>query len=329
VSDLNSPLEKVAILLLSLGEDLAGEILQKLPRADAQKIVQTLIRLRNVDRNIVQEIQEEFQGLLATKDKHLPDGASFAKQLIKNRFDPNTASKLMESIPSEIPKSFREAELVDSKQLYQFLNREHPQTIALILGHLSPKKSGEIVGLMHPQVRSDVLLRLATLQEVDEKVLAELDQTLSQLLAEARRSVTRKLGGPTKTAQILTFLSAQQRNELMTQMESKSIELANEVRAGLFTFDDIIKLDRQDVEKLIAKVSPQDLELALRKCTEAVANLFFSAMSERRAEQFRENIASTKPVPIVKVAESQRRIAALASEMIASGHLRDPMEEAV
>lgn len=322
-------LEKVAILLLSLGEELAGEILAKLPRNEAQQIVQALSKLRNVDHATVHGIQDEFRSLLIEKSPQLPEGAAFVKRVLKRTFDDSTSARFLDSLPRDIPQSFKDAELVDSKQLHRLLSREHHQTIALILGHLSPRKSSEIISFMHPQTRSDVLLRLATLQEVDHQVLDDLDKTLSQMLVEANKSATRQLGGPAKTAQILTFMSAEQRKDLLTQIESTSAQLAGEVKAGLFTFEDIAKLDRLDVEKIIAKAQPQDLELALRKCSEILVELFFSAMSERRAEQLKENIASTKPVALTKVVEAQRKIAALASELIASGQLRDPMEEAV
>lgn len=330
MSDHQNSLEKVAILLLSLGEELAGEVLSKLPRSEAQKVVQTLIRLRNVDRQTAIKIQQEFAEMLISDRSHaLPDGAAFAKRVIGKSFDQDTAAQMISHLPPEQPQSFQEAELVDSKQLWRILSLEHPQTIALILANLSPKKSGEIVGLMHPQTRTDILVRLANIREIDQKALQDLDETFSKVLAHAKNSNSRQLGGPGKTAQILAFLNSEQRKHLLSEIESTSAELANEVKAGLFTFEDISKLDRTDVEKLLAKISPQDLELALRKCPEFLSELFFSAMSERRADQLRENIASTKPVPMTKVSESQRRIAAVAAELISSGQLRDPMEDAV
>ncbi len=325
-----SPLEKVAILMLSLGEDLAGELLTQLPREQAQKIVQTLVRLQNVDHQTAKQIQAEFSSLLTqSSNQKLPNGSSFASRVIQSAFDQDVAAQVMAQLPKETAQCFRDAELIDSKQLFRLLSLEHPQTIALILAHLSAKKSGEVVSFMHPQTRGDILLRLATIQEADQKALHELEQTLSKIIAECRKSNSKQLGGPSKTAQILAFMNPEQRKQLLTEIETKSAALAEEVRAGLFTFEDIAKLDRLDVEKLLAKITPQDLELALRKCPESLAALFFSAMSERRAEQLKENIASTKPVQIAKVTEAQRKIAATASELIATGQLRDPLEEAV
>lgn len=330
MSERYSPLEKVAILMLSLGEDLAGELLTQLPREQAQKIVQTLARLQNVNHQTAKQIQEEFSSLLLQSSMHqLQNGSTFAKRVIQSAFDQDAAARLMTHIPKEPAQCFRDAELVDSKQLFRLLSLEHPQTVALILAHLSPKKSGEVVSFMHPQMRTDILLRLATIQEIDEKSLHDLEQTLSKIISDSHKSNSKQVGGPSKTAQILAFMNPEQRKQLLTEIETKSVTIADEVRAGLFTFEDIVKLDRLDVEKLLAKITPQDLELALRKCPEPLVALFYSAMSDRRAEQLKENIASTKPVQITKVTEAQRKIAATASELIASGQLRDPLEEAI
>lgn len=324
-----SNIEKIAILLMSLGEDLASELIRKLPPSDAQKILHTLSRMGRVDQETTIEVQNEFQDLLTGHKSGLPDGASTARRIISRAFDAETGAKFAQSFPREIPQSFRDAELVDSKALWQILNKEHPQTVALILGHLSPKKSGEIVTHMHPSIRADILLRLATLNEIDPSVLDDIDEVLSKALEQARQRSTHRLGGPKKAADILTLLGTDQRRELLSQIESNSPELASEVRAGMFTFEDLHKLDRQDMEKLLRKMQPQDLEIALRKCPDSIANLFYSAMSERRAEQMRDDIAAAKPVSTAKIAEAQRRIAALAAELIAGGEIKDPMDEAV
>ena len=115
----------------------------------------------------------------------------------------------------------------------------------------------------------------------------------------------------------------------MSRVEEKDPELAEEIKKLMFTFEDLQKLDRADIEKLLRKVQQQDLEIALRKCPVPVSEIFYAAMSERRAEQIRDNIAAGKPVPIAKIAEAQMKIAAIASELIANGEIRDPMDEAV
>jgi flagellar motor switch protein FliG len=319
--------QKIAILLLSLGEDLAAELLSKLPKDDVRDIAEAMVRLRYVDKDMVNSIQDEFIKTIEPKDNvGISDLQSLTRRILQRSL-PN--SELITQTTSHDLKSFHEAEKLDGKVLWRLISTEHPQTITLILAHLSPKKSSELLTNMHPQIRTDILLRLATLQDVDRQSLQDLDVALSAIIQRARQNPTQQRGGPEKTAKILAFLSPEHRKHLVSEMESKSSELANAVKANLFTFEDIVKLDRFEVEKLIAKIQPQDLELALRKCSPAITELFFSSMSERRAAQLKETIATTKPAPISKVTEAQRNIASLATEMIASGALRDPLDEVV
>lgn len=324
-----SQIEKVAVLLMSLGEDLASELIQKLPQADAQKILKTLSKLGRVDQQTALEIQNEFQELLTSPTNSLPDGASSARRIISKAFDAETSRKLSEGLPRKTPQSFLDAEHVDAKILWQLLSKEHHQTIALILAHLSPKKAGDIVSFMHPSIRGDVLVRLATLKEIDPSVIDDIDEVLSKALEQAKHRNTHQLGGARKTAEIISLFASDQRRDILAQLENKSPEIASEVKAGMFTFEDLQKLDRADIEKLLRKVQQQDLEIALRKCPVPVSEIFYAAMSERRAEQIRDNIAAGKPVPIAKIAEAQMKIAAIASELIANGEIRDPMDEAV
>ena len=324
-----SQTEKVAILLLSLGEDMASELIQKLPKPEAQRVLQTIAKIRQVDQETIIQIQGEFQSLLQSFKQPTVDGAEAARRIISKAFSAEDGAKFSEALPRQIPQSFRDAELVDGKALWQILSKEHPQTIALVLGHLSAKKAGELAGQMPSEVRAEVLSRLANLNEIDPSVLDDVDEVLSKAIEQARQRGTQRVGGPRKTAEILAQLGAAQRQELLSDFEGRSPELAADIKAGMFTFDDLRKLDRAAFEALIKEIPQPDLEVALRRCDEAIAGLFYAAMSSRRAEQFKENLAAGKPLSVSKIDEAQRNIAATAAALIEKGDIRDPMDEAV
>ena len=324
-----SQTEKVAILLLSLGEDLASELIQKLPRAEAQRVLQTIARIRQVDQETITQIQDEFQSLLQTFKQPTVDGADAARRIISKAFSAEEGADINASLPRPIPQSFLDAELVDAKALWLILSKEHPQTIALIMGHLSAKKSGELAGQMPPEERAEVLSRLAQLNDIDPSVLDDVDEVLSKAIKYARQRASQRVGGPRKTAEILTHLNNEQRQAILSDIESRTPELAAEVKSGMFTFDDLRKLDRVAFEALLKAIPQADLETAMRRCDDTIANLFYGAMSSRRAEQFKENIAAGKPCPVSKIEDAQRKIAAAAAELIAKGEIRDPLDEAV
>lgn len=324
-----SQVEKIAILLVSLGEDMASELLQKIPREDAARILQAMTSLGRVDQSIVAQVQSEFKELMAVFKGDSQDGAEAARRIIQKSFSAEDAVSILKSLPRPLPKSFRDAERVDGKILWQILRKEHPQTIALILGHLSAQKAGEISRHMSGDLRTEVLIKLAKTTEVDPVLLDEIDEVLSTAIAAARRHSQLNLGGSKRVAEILTQLDPQQRQKILSEIEVSSDELGSIIRAGMFTFEDIQKLARSDIEVLLRSVDGNELEIALRRCSQSVAEAFFGAMSERRAEQVRDNIASAKPMPVAKISEAQRKIAAKASELIEKGTLMDPLDEVV
>jgi len=324
-----SQVEKVAILLLSLGEDLASELLQKLGREDAQRILNAMSSLGRVDQAVISQVHHEFKDLITSFQQKTPDGAEAARIIIQKTFVAEDAALILQSMPRPTPKSFRDAERVDGKILWQILRKEHPQTISLILGYLSSKKASEITKHMPETLRSEVLLKLATITEVDPVLLDEIDEVLSNAIAAAKRHHQLNLGGSKRAAEILAQLDPTHRQKLLSDIEATSPELSAGIRAGMFTFEDIRKLSRTDVEILLRSVDSTDLEIALRRCSNEVAASFFAAMSERRAEQVKDNISAAKPVPVNKITDAQRKIAAIASELIEKGTLMDPLEEAV
>ena len=321
--------DKVAILLISLGEDLAAELLQKLPKADAQRVVQAMTRLGRVDPSLVQSLQVEFQSLLASFKSSLPDGSDAARRIVGKAFTEEDSNQLLKNLPRAVPQSFHMAEQVDTKALWQVLQQEHPQTLAVILGHLSAKKSGELTKLMPLDLRTEVLSRLAKTKDIHPDALDAIDEVLGKAIESARLRATQSLGGARKTAEILAQLAPAQRQELLSRLEQSSPPVAAEVRAGLFTFDDLVKLKPKDFEALLKTIAPADLEIALRRCPEPIAKLFYAAMSSRRAEQMQENIAASKQVSVAKIDEAQRKIAAIAVGLIESGTILDPLDEVV
>lgn len=324
-----SQVEKIAILLVSLGEDLASELLQKLPRDDASRILQAMSSLGKVDQSAMNQIQSEFKDLMAIFQGDVHDGAESARRIIHKSFSTEDAANILKTLPRPLPKSFRDAERVDSKILWQILRKEHPQTIALILGHLSAQKAAEISRQMSGELRTEILVRLAKTTDVDPVLLDEIDEVLSNTLATARRHSQLNLGGSKRAAEILAQMDPQHRQKILAELDGAAPDLSGTIRAGMFTFEDIQKLSRPDIEILLRSIDGADLEIALRRCSQTLVEAFFSAMSERRADQVRDNIASAKPVPVSKVDDAQRKIAAKASELIEKGTLMDPLDEVV
>lgn len=321
--------EKAAILLLSLGEDMAAELLQKLPHQEAKRIIQTMSNLGRVDDSLVMQVQKEFHELIVNyRPNHFGD-AELTKRILAKAFSTDEAANILNHVSIDSYRSFKEAEHLDGKSLHQILEKELPQTIAVILAHLSPKKSGEVIAKFSVATQSEILLRMASLQEVNQSMLEEIDETLSAAIEVLKHRSVAQIGGVDKTAALLATLSQNQREEMLAKLAEKQPELAEAIRSQLWTFEDLAKLQPADIEKILRKIPSADLELALRKASDTVKARIFKCMSERRAQDLRETISLAKPVAIAKIEDAQRRIATLATQMISDGEISDPTEQAV
>ena len=324
-----SQVEKAAILLVSLGEDTAAELLRKLPKSDAQRILVAMAKVDRVDSALIEALQGEFQSILNSFQTRASDGSEIAGRILDKAFDPDESRKIKESLPRAVPPSFKLAEQTDTKALWLALKKELPQTLAVIMAHLSPKKSAEFAKLMPDSLRLDVLSCLATTKDIHPDALEDIDEVLTKAIESAKKQSVTTIGGPRRTAEILAQLPPEMRQSMLEKLEGQSPQIAAEIKSGMFTFDDLVKIHPRDFEKLLAKISPQDVETALRRCPDTISKLFFAGMSQRRAEQTRENIAAAKSVSVAKITEAQRKIAATAAEMIQSGEILDPLDEVV
>jgi flagellar motor switch protein FliG len=314
---------------MSQGEDTASELLRKLPKPDAQRILLAMANVDRVDSALIDALQGEFHSILSSFQSQGTDGAGIAGRILDKAFSPEESRKIKESLPRAIPPSFTLAEQTDTKALWLALKKELPQTLAVIMAHLSPKKSAEFAKLMPDTLRLDVLSCLAATKDVHPDALEDIDEVLTKAIESAKNQSVHTIGGPRRTAEILAQLPPEMRQSMLKKLEDQSPQIASEIKSGMFTFDDLTKIQPRDFEKIIARISPQDLETALRRCPDPISKLFFAAMSGRRAEQTRDNIAASKAVSVAKISEAQRKIAAAVVAMIESGEIFDPLDEVV
>ena len=324
-----SQVEKAAILLVSLGEETASDLLKKIPKADAQQILIAMSKVGRVDQSIVESLQGEFKSIIDSFKSPPNDGAETAKKIIDRAFSSEDSESFKRSLPRPVPHSFKLAEAAETKALWISLKRELPQTLAVIMAHLSPAKSADLAKHMPDDLRIAVFSCLAKTKEIHPDALDDIDEVLTKALDSAKNQTSHSIGGPKKTAEILSHLSPELRKQMLEKLEGSAPQMASEIKSGLFTFDDLIKIQPRDFEKILAKISAQELELALRRCPDSIANLFYKAMSSRRAEQTKENITAAKAVSVTKIDEAQRKIATIVTFMIESGEIFDPLDEVV
>ncbi len=248
--------------------------------------------------------------------------------------NPESARRLLESAkargaparPDDVVKDASDAlretlAEVDAKVLAGFLKAEQAQTVALVMAHLDARRAGDLLKLLAAELRTELMVRLANLGAVEQKVLADLDDQLKLEIEKAGRLTAHAVGGAVKVAALLNVLGREQQEALLGQLESQDQKLAAKVRREMFTFADLAKLDDRGMQELLKAVPAETLRLALKPAPEAVLTRIFGNLSERARTLLQDDLAARPKVKLSDVEAAQRQLAELAQELAKAGRL--------
>jgi len=321
LADKLSGVQKTAILLLALGEEFTTEVFKRLDRREIVKISKAMVEMESVPKETAEEVLKEFNETLTVSKEMLLGGVDVVKKLM-SKVDEETAKYVIDSLEldsGQIP--FRELTNVSPKILAQILRNEHPQTLALIIGHLPPEHGADLIAQLPPGVRPEVLMRLAKLESVPEEMLLEVDKVLQSQLIAIGAKEGKKVGGVQAVAEILNAVERSIEEEVMSEIEEESAQLAEEIRQLMFVFEDILQLDDRAVREVLKEISNEDLTLALKTASEELKEKFFSNLSERAANMIREDLEIMGPVKLSEVEAAQQNIVKVVRRLEAEGRI--------
>lgn len=321
MADKLSGVQKTAILLLALGEEFTTEVFKRLDRREIAKISKAMVEMESVPKETAEEVLKEFNETLTVSKEMLLGGVDVVKKLM-SKVDEETAKYVIDSLEldsDQIP--FRELTNVSPKILAQILRNEHPQTLALIIGHLPPEHGADLIAQLPPGVRPEVLMRLAKLESVPEEMLLEVDKVLQSQLIAIGAKEGKKVGGVQAVAEILNAVERSIEEEVMSEIEEESAQLAEEIRQLMFVFEDILQLDDRAVREVLKEISNEDLTLALKTASEELKEKFFSNLSERAANMIREDLEIMGPVKLSEVEAAQQNIVKVVRRLEAEGRI--------
>ena len=308
MSDFNG-LQKSAIVLLALGEKFTGEAFKRMERQEIMAISRAMLETESVPKEQVLAVLKEFNDALAYGAELLVGGADTVKRLLTKTLDSETAKYIMDSLDLDTgPTPFQELENVSPKILSQILRNEHPQTLALILGHLHPDQAAELVQNLPSGVRAEVLMRLAKLEAVAEEMLMEVDKVLQSQLIAIGGKEGKKVGGVNAVAEILNAVDRVTEEEVLSEIEEESTQMAEDIRNLMFVFEDIKAIDDRSIRELLKEVSNEDLTMSLKGASDDLKDKFLSNLSERAATMIREDLEIMGPVKLADVEGAQQNI---------------------
>lgn len=309
--------------MLGLGEELAGKMLSGMPPDEARVIVEALQRLGRVDGTEVDLAMAELAGRLAAKPKApLKGDAATAERLVRaatrGRENEDELTRLFDLATPALSQALAHAE---PAALATLLRGEHPQTIALTLAHLTASACAATIKLLPHQHHTEVLMRIARLEPVDPEVVHELALSLKNGLERLRHSRRAEVGGAKPVAQMLGAMDPDDARRYLDRLEEQDPALADTVRALMFTFEDLARLEPRGLQEVLAAATEKTLVLALKTASSALSERIFAAMSERRATRLRDDLAALSKTPRKDVEAAQRELAALARQMVEEGRV--------
>ena len=313
--------QKAAILLVTLGERLGGEILKQLNEEEVKSVSKAIARLEKVTPNQTESVLEEF--CQSTMGGGGRGGFDYAKRMLSNAFGPEGARRLAENLPKgagHVNKNIESLQKADPALLSRFIEGEHPQTIALVLSHLSAAQAASLIANLPPALRSDVVIRIAELDRVSNDVVARISVVIGEKLKSIGEVKSEPHGGPRSVAEILNRMDSAVSEEILTNMQEQQA-LVDAIRHYMFVFEDLLLIDATAMKEVVAKIDRKLLTIALKGTSDQLKNHFMQCMSQRGAEMLREDMDAAGPVRIRDVEQAQQQILAVVQQLESEGVL--------
>ncbi|GHH39666.1 flagellar motor switch protein FliG [Helicobacter pylori] len=322
--------EKIAILLIQVGEDTTGEILRHLDIDSITEISKQIVQLNGTDKQIGAAVLEEFFAIFQSNQYINTGGLEYARELLTRTLGSEEAKKVMDKLTKSLQtqKNFAYLGKIKPQQLADFIINELPQTIALILAHMEAPNAAETLSYFPDEMKAEISIRMANLGEISPQVVKRVSTVLENKL-ESLTSYKIEVGGLRAVAEIFNRLGQKSAKTTLARIESVDNKLAGAIKEMMFTFEDIVKLDNFAIREILKVADKKDLSLALKTSTKDLTDKFLNNMSSRAAEQFVEEMQYLGAVKIKDVDVAQRKIIEIVQSLQEKGVIQTGEEEDV
>ncbi len=313
--------EKAAVFLVSVGEDAASEIIKRLELMEIQKITKYMDNLPTIEKEESENILKDFNSNFS-KVGLIVKGDDYVKNLIAKSLDPDKAKKILDNLHGPIEEEgLQTLKWLDPHVIADFVKNEHPQTIALILGHLEPLSAAVVIGLLPSSIRSQVVFRLSKLERVPPGVIKDLDEVLQEQLKSTGSTQSKLVGGVRVVADILNNMDKSIEEPILADIEKLDKEEAEKIRELMFTFDDLASVDDKSMQLILREVSHDQIVLALKTASEELANKVLANVSKRAQEMIKDDLEAMGPKKLSEVEKVQHEILKVARRLEDEGKI--------
>ncbi|MCI8372749.1 MAG: flagellar motor switch protein FliG [Lachnospiraceae bacterium] len=314
--------QKAAILLIALGPEKSSVIFKELKEEEIEELTLVIANTRSVSASMKEEVLNEFYEVCLAQQYIAEGGIAYAKELLEKALGSEKAMDVIGRLTASLQvRPFEFIRKTDASQLLNFIQDEHPQTIALILSYLSPAQAAGIVSAIPPNKQADVAKRIAQMDRTSPDVIKEVEKILEKKLASLVNQDYTIIGGVDAIVEILNTVDRGTEKYIMENLEIDEPELAEEIRKKMFVFEDILILDDRAIQRVLRDVENADLALALKGANEEVQNVIFNNQSKRLATMIKEDMEFMGPVRMKDVEEAQQKIVNVIRKLEDSGEI--------
>ena len=304
-----SGVQKAAILLITLGPEKAAVIFEHLKEEEIEELTLEIANTRSISAQDKEDVLNEFYQVCLAQQYIAEGGIGYAKELLEKALGNEKAAGIIAKLTASLQvRPFEFVRKTEPSQLLNFIQDEHPQTIAMILSYLSATQASIVLGALPPEKQADVARRIAQMDRTSPDIIKEVERVLERKLASLVNQDYTIVGGIDAIVNILNNVDRSTEKHIMESLEIEEPEMADEIRKKMFVFEDILLLDDRAIQRVLREVDNADLELALKSSTEEVQNVIFRNLSKRLAEMIKEDMDFMGPVRMKDVEEAQQKI---------------------
>ncbi len=315
-------LQKAAILLIALGPEKSAMIFKHLKEEEIEELTLEIANTRSITPQVKEDVINEFYQVCLAQQYIAEGGISYAKELLEKSFGEDRAKDVIGKLTASLQvKPFEFIRKTDASQLLNFIQDEHPQTIALILSYLSSAQAALIISALHPDRQADVAKRIAVMDRTSPEVIKEVEKVLESKLSSLVNQDYTIIGGVDSVVEILNTVDRGTEKHIMETLEIEEPELADEIRRKMFVFEDILLLDDRAIQRVLRDVENNDLAISLKGANQEVQNAIFNNLSKRLASMIKEDMEFMGPVRMKDVEEAQQKIVNVIRKLEDSGEI--------
>ena len=317
-----SGVQKAAVLLIALGPDKSANVFKHLKEDEIEQLTLEISNTRSVSPAMKDQVLDEFYDVCLAQQYIAEGGIGYAKELLEKALGSEKAMDVIGKLTASLQvKPFEFVRKTDASQLLNFIQDEHPQTIALILSYLPPSQAALIISALPPDRQADVAKRIAVMDRTSPDIVKEVEKVLESKLSSLVNQDYTIIGGVDAVVDILNTVDRGTEKHIMESLEIEEPELADEIRKKMFVFEDILLLDDRAIQRVLRDVDNNDLALALKGANEQVQNAIFNNLSKRLAVMIKEDMEFMGPVRMKDVEEAQQKIVNIIRRLEDSGDI--------